>query len=348
MGRRVAMKAMVFDRPGGTEGLREAELGIPEPGPSEVLVRVAYCGVNPLDRIVLSGAYPAKPMPHILGSEVGGRIETVGRDVEELQPGDGGVVYNRLFDGQCTNCLAGHEETCARGGLLGVVTQGGYAEYMVVPAANFIPIPERVKLEAATAATLSGHTAWHMVLSRARVAPGEWVCIFGATGAVGSYALQLATLAGARAIAVTRDERHADGLKDLGAQVVVVEEGDGVTRKVVEATGGQGADVVVDPVGRATWASSFACVATNGRWTTCGALTGAEVGLDLQALYSRQVELIGSTGGNRQELRTLLEMVGEKHLKVPIWRVYPLKEARQALEALSSADRFGKVLLEVG
>lgn len=341
------MKAVVFEQPGGTDRLRLMDVENPRPGAGEVLVRVSYCGVNPLDRLLLSGLFPGKPMPHILGSEVGGRVERLGSTVEGFEDGQAVVVYSRLFDGQCPACLRGHEQICHNGGIIGVVTQGGWAEYMVVPAQNVVPLPEGLGVEAAAASAVSGLTAWHMVLNRGRLRAAENVAIFGATGGVGSFALQLGHLAGARVIAVTRHGDREAQLRELGADVVIVEGQGEVAQRIMEATNGAGADLVVDPLGQATWAWSFAPVARNGRWVTCGSLTGAEVGLNLASLYSREVELIGSTGGNRAELRELLRTAARRQLKVPVWRKFPLEGAAEALDSLDKEERLGKVLMEL-
>jgi NADPH:quinone reductase-like Zn-dependent oxidoreductase len=202
-------------------------------------------------------------------------------------------------------------------------------------------------VEAAAASAVSGLTAWHLVLTRGSLQAAENLAIFGATGAVGSFAVQLGRLAGARIIAVTRHGDREAQLRQLGADVVIVEGEGEVAQRVNDATDGAGADLVVDPLGQSTWAWSFASVARNGRWTTCGALTWADVGLNLASLYSREVELIGSTGGNRAELRELLGTVARHQLKVPVWRKFPLGDAAEALDSLEKAERLGKVLIKL-
>lgn len=341
------MKAVLFEKPGTTSRLKLAEVDRPVPREDEVLLRVRYCGVNPLDLLVLSGTAPARPMPHILGSEVAATVEQVGPDAVGLAEGQEVVVYHRLFDGTCPHCLRGEEQTCVNGGIVGVGTQGGYAEFLKVPAANALPLPAGLSREVAAAAALSAPTAWHLVLHRGRLTAGETMVVFGASGGVGSFAVQTGHLAGARVIAVTRDIDKASYLEELGADTVL-ESGEDVAKWVRDATDGLGADLVVDPVGRSTWPGSFASVAPNGRWATCGALTGRRVELDLGALYSRQVEVIGSTGGSRADVLEVLPEVAQGRLTPPIWKTFPLEEAPQALDSLSDPARRGKVLLTVG
>ncbi|WP_252901751.1 alcohol dehydrogenase catalytic domain-containing protein [Vulcanisaeta sp. JCM 14467] len=278
----------------------------PKPGPNEVLIRVKFAGVNPVDYFTINRG--GKPMPHIPGAEFAGVIEEVGANVRGVDVGDEVVVYNRLFDGSCRYCLVGHEELCVNGGLIGVVTNGGFAEYAVVPATNAIKVPRSVSLDEAATLPVGALTAWHMVFDRAGVRAGELVVVFGATGNVGSYAVQFAKLAGATVVAVSRKAgRVRDVLMGLGADYVVTP--DEAQALVNELSNGLGADLVIDAVGQATWNLSFQLVARYGRWVTAGALTGGDVTLNLPSLYSREVTVMGSTGGTRAELIKLLELL---------------------------------------
>ncbi len=299
------MRAVIFDRP-GMDNLRVMDVETPKPGPNEVLIRVKFAGVNPVDYFTINRG--GKPMPHIPGAEFAGVIEEVGANVRGVDVGDEVVVYNRLFDGSCRYCLVGHEELCVNGGLIGVVTNGGFAEYAVVPATNAIKVPRSVSLDEAATLPVGALTAWHMVFDRAGVRAGELVVVFGATGNVGSYAVQFAKLAGATVVAVSRKAgRVRDVLMGLGADYVVTP--DEAQALVNELSNGLGADLVIDAVGQATWNLSFQLVARYGRWVTAGALTGGDVTLNLPSLYSREVTVMGSTGGTRAELIKLLELL---------------------------------------
>jgi NADPH:quinone reductase-like Zn-dependent oxidoreductase len=341
------MKAMVFRQAGGPERLELAEVPVPEIAPDEVLVRVAYCGVNPLDVSGLSGRYTAVPMPHILGSEIAGTVEKLGGLTGGVHVGERVVVAWRLFDGTCSYCLQGHESICVNGGILGVKTQGGYAEFVAVPVTNVLPLPENVSLADGAAVTLSTLTAWHMVLTRGGLRAGEVVLVMGASGGVGVAAVQVAHLAGAYVLAVTGDAHKAAALRDLGADDVIDRQAADVREAVMQLTGGLGADLVVDTTGAAGWAASFGCVARNGRWTTCGVLTGAEVTLNLSQVYGREVQIIGATGASRKELFDLLAAVARGNVKPVVWRTFPLEAAADAIRSLSARERLGKILLEV-
>ena len=336
------MRAVVFDKP-GMDNLRVMDVEVPKPGPNEVLIRVKFAGVNPVDYFTINRG--GKPMPHIPGAEFAGVIEEVGPNVRGVDVGDEVVVYNRLFDGSCRYCLIGHEELCVNGGLIGVVTNGGFAEYAVVPATNAIRVPRGVSLDEAATLPVGALTAWHMVFDRAGVRAGELVVVFGATGNVGSYAVQFAKLAGATVVAVSRKAgRVKDVLMGLGADYVVTPEE--AQALVNELSNGLGADLVIDAVGQATWNISFQLLARYGRWVTAGALTGGDVTLNLPSLYSREVTVIGSTGGTRAELTKLLDLLSRRRIKAPIHSKMSLDRVREAFDVMFKAeDRVGKVLL---
>ncbi len=226
-----------------------------------------------------------------------------------------------------------------------VVTNDGFAEYAVVPAANVIRVPRGVGLDEAATLPVGALTAWHMVFDRAGVRPGELVVVFGATGNVGSYAIQFAKLAGATVIAVSRRaDRVRDALMGLRADYVVKpEEAQGL---VNELSNGLSADLVVDAVGQATWNLSFQLAARYGRWVMAGALTGSDVTLNLPSLYSREVAVIGSTGGTRIELIRLLDLLSKRRIKAPIYSKMRLEKVREAFDAMfRGEDRVGKILL---
>ncbi|KUO93638.1 MAG: alcohol dehydrogenase [Vulcanisaeta sp. CIS_19] len=336
------MRAVVFETP-GIENLKIMGMPKPKPGPGEVLVRVKYAGVNPVDYFTINNKN-VRPIPHIPGAEFSGVIEEVGPGVGGVNVGDEVVIYNRLFDGTCRYCLMGHEELCVNSGLIGVVTQGGFAEYAVVPTTNALKVPKGVSLDEAATLPVGALTAWHM-LNRAEVHPGEVVAVFGATGNVGSYAIQFAKLRGAIVVAVSRRaDRVRQALMELGADYVVTP--DEVKQVINELSEGLGADVVVDAVGQSTWNLSFSIVAKYGRWITAGALTGGDVTLNLPSLYSREVLVIGSTGGTRAELRVLLNLLSKRRIRAPIYTKLDLERVKDAFDIMfKNENRVGKVLL---
>jgi len=328
------MRAVVFHSP-GLENLRLEDLPKPQPGPGEVLVRVKYVGVNPIDYAVVSGSYKASPMPHIPGCEFAGVVEEVGPGVSGPAPGTPVAVYNRLFCGACRQCLTGWTQLCEAGGIIGVATQGGMAEYAVVPAKNVEPV--RADLREAATLPIGALTAYNMAL-RASIAPGERVAVVGATGNVGTYAVQFAKIFGGEVYAVTRrKDVAAAALRQLGAEVVTPD----------EARGLPPFDVVLDPTGAASWGLSMSLLGRGGRYVTAGALTGAEVSLDLRRVYGQQISVIGSTGGRWADFKTVVRLLEAGRIRAVIHAVHPLADAAKALAGLSSPARVGKNLLEV-
>ncbi|HLH25330.1 MAG TPA: zinc-binding dehydrogenase [Chloroflexota bacterium] len=349
------MQAWQFEAFGGPEKLARHEVERPAPGPGEALVRVTYCGVNPIDRSVGAGRFPWIALPHTPGAEIVGVLEAVGPGPANEAPplGTPVALAFRIFCGRCYYCLRGHEEACIadpRGAnapvAIGVTAPGGWAEYVLAPAKNCLPLPPGLAAEIACTAVVDGTTAWHL-LDRARVAPDERVLVVGATGGVGLYALQIARQRGALVAAIAGGAEKAAALREFGPDLLLDRTRDDVVARVREWTGGRGVDVAIDPVGAATWDASLATLAPLGRYATCGVLTGAEVKLNLAPLYAQEQEIVGSTGGTRADLQQVLEGLAAGRLRAAIWRTFPFAEAREALAALGAEDRVGKLLLHV-
>jgi len=347
------MRAVRIPAFGGPDVLQIHDVPRPEPGPDEVLIKVAYCGVNPVDRSLIAGRWTWRQLPHTPGSEVSGTIESVGPLVHHVKPGDNVALALRLFCGQCHYCKLGREEACSfdpRSATApyayGIMTEGGYADYIVAPGRNAIAVPDGVALEAASCAALDGLTAWHMI-DRARVAAGDRVLVMGASGGLGLFFIQMARMRGAVVYAVTSQMNHAERMKELGASEVIDRTSQDISRTARELTGGRGVDVALDPIGAGTWEASIGALAPLGRYATCGILTGPEVTLKLPPFYAQQQEIVGSTGGNRADLSHVLDALASGRVTATVWKQFPLEEARHALDALNAKDRLGKVLLKV-
>jgi NADPH:quinone reductase-like Zn-dependent oxidoreductase len=333
------MKAAIFEKP-GLENLKiKHDVEQPKITDHDVLIRVEVAGVNPIDHFVVSGTRPIKPIPHIPGAETSGVIEEAGLHVTSLEKGDRVIVYNKVFDGICDMCLSGNDMLCRNGGLIGVATNGGFAEYITVPEKNVFKIPDEMKWELASSLPVTTLTPYH-ALKEAALKVNEYLVVFGASGSTGMMAIQFGKKMGAKVVAVSKD----DWVKDFGADYII-DEYDRVVEKVNELTQGKMADVVLNSLGVQTWENSFASVGLNGRLVTFGGLTGADVKLNVQLLYSKQVKLIGSTGGTRKEITELIDM--SKELKTRVWKKFTLDEAKEALQALFAKERDGRILLEV-
>ncbi|MBH0176677.1 MAG: zinc-binding dehydrogenase [Nitrospira sp.] len=342
------MNAVVFKEHGGPEKLSYEDLPIPTIGSGEVLVRVKACALNHLDIWIRQGnpAYPI-PLPHVSGSDIAGVVEQVGAQVEGVTVGARVFVSPGLSCWTCENCLAGRDNLCSTFGIIGAKTHGGYAEYVKVPFRNVLPMPENLTFEQAAAFPLVSVTASHMLFALAGLQHGETVLIMGAGSGVGSMAVQLAKLAGARVITTVGSDEKIPKAVVLGADAVINHGKEKVAERVKLLTEGKGVDVVIEHIGQEVWETCMASLAKGGRLITCGATTGSEVKLDLRYVYSRQFTIKGSYMGTRAELVKVSELMGQKRLIPVIDRTYPLQEARAAQELMLSRKFFGKIMLTV-
>src|SRR5919112_1466810 len=334
------MKAAIFEEP-GLKNLRVMDnVKKPEMNDHDVLIRVKVTGVNPIDNFVVSGALPKLiPLPnHIPGAEISGIVEEVGSHVNKnnLKKDDRVIVHNKVFDGTCDMCLDGLDMLCRNGGLIGVITNGGFAEYISVPDRNVFKIPDDLDWDVAASLPVTSLTPYH-ALKEASLRINEYLLVFGASGNTGMIAVQLGKKMGAKVIAVSKD----DWIKSEFGDDYIISDYDKVAENVKEITQGKMVDVVLNSLGVGTWDSSFASVGINGRWVAFGGLTGADVKLNVQALYSKQIKLIGSTGGTRKELQELVDISSSKQLKVRIWKKFKLEDAKEALQSLFAKERDG-------
>ena len=342
------MKAILIPKHGAPEVLQYTEVAQPRPGPAEVLVRVRACALNHLDLWVRRGMPNIQfKLPLVPGSDIAGEVAAVGELAKRVRVGEQVVLAPGVSCGECEACSAGNDNQCRKYTLFGYGLNGGCAEYVVAPEANVLTMPVGLTFEEAAAVPLVFLTAWHMLLTRAQLKPGEDVLVLGAGSGIGSAAIQIAKLTGARVIATAGSAAKLAKARELGADELI----DHSTQKIVDEarrlTGRRGVDVVFEHVGVATWEQSILSLATGGRLVTCGATTGAAAQLDLRFLFARQLSLLGSFMGSRGELFTVLKLIGEKKLRPVVDRVFPLAEARLAHEYLEGRAQFGKVVLAI-
>jgi NADPH:quinone reductase-like Zn-dependent oxidoreductase len=339
------MKAAIFEKP-GLENLEIKEYADPELTDHDILIKVKVAGINPIDYFVVSGRrginsgsrLEAKPLPHIPGAEISGIVERVGKHVKTLNKGDRVIVYSRFFDGTCDFCLNSSEMLCKNGGLISVDSNGGFAEYIAVPERNVFKIPDDMDWELAASLSVSALTPFH-ALKEASLKINESLLVFGASGNTGMIAVQLGKKIGAKVIAVTTK----NWIKEFGADHITTY--DRVIEEVKEFTQGNMAVVVLNTLGADTWSKSLDALSNNGRWITFGVLTGAEVKLNLQSLYTKQIKLIGTTGGSRKEFKEIID--NSKELKIKVWKKFKLEETKEALRALFEKEREGRILLNI-
>ncbi len=338
------MKSVRFHAHGGPEVLVYEDAPEPVAPPGWVVVRVRACALNHLDLWQRRGLDRVKiPMPHISGADVSGEVvdagdtgTSVGQRVM-LQPG--------LSCGRCPKCLAGEDNYCAKYDVLGYQSDGGYAEYVTVPASNLIPIPDHIGYEDAAAFPLPFLTAWQMLFARARLVPSDTVLVLAAGSGVGQAAIQLAKAAHARVIATAGTDAKLARARELGADAVVNHYRDDLVSTVKGFTANRGVDIVVEHVGVATWEKSVRCLARGGRVVTCGATSGYQTSLDLRHLFARQLSLLGSYMGAKAELLQAADLFFKGVVRPAVDRVFPLADAAQAHLRLESSQQFGKIVL---
>src|SRR5262249_33569650 len=346
--RRFQVRAAVFERHGGPEVLEIKEVSDPAIGARDVLVRVQACSLNHLDLWVRRGLPNVPiPLPQIRGSDVAGEIARVGAEVASVRIGQKVVLAPGVSCGRCPACLGGLDNRCRQFTNLGYLIDGGCAELVRAPEVNCLPYPENLSFEQAAAVPLVFQTAWHMLVTRAELQPGEEVLILGAGSGVGTAAIQIAKFFGARVIATAGTAEKLEKARQLGADHTLNHHTQKIRDEVRRITGKRGVDVVFEHVGTATWDDSVTSLAPAGRLVTCGATTGYDAKIDLRFLFSRQLSLLGSYMGRKGELFTVLKLVAAGKLKAVVDRVFPLAETSAAHAYLESGQQFGKVVIRV-
>lgn len=342
------MKAVRFHRHGGPEVLQHEEAPDPKPSNDEALVRVKACALNRLDVWARNGLPNVEiPLPHISGSDIAGVVEWVPPEERNLQKGAEVIVNPGIGCGRCERCLLGMDNQCRFYTIVGYGTDGGYAELVKVPRSNLVPKPEGLSFEEAASFPLVFLTAHHMLLTKARLGPGESVLVLGAGSGVGSAAIQIAKLAGATVIATAGDDAKLSKARSLGADHTINHRSQDIADEVRKLTGKRGVDVVVEHVGKATWEKSVKSLAKGGRLVLCGATTGAEVTTDLRYVYNRELTIYGSFMGSKGELLKVVELVRSKRLKPVVDSTFPLAKAAEAQKRMESGLHFGKIVLTV-
>jgi len=338
------MKAIRVSQFGGPEVMQLLDLPRPHPGPGEVLVRVKAAGLNHLDLWVRGGLPIETTMPHIGGSDVAGIVEAIGSGVSGMTAGARVVVNPSLSCGVCEWCSAGEEPLCVKYKILGEHTQGGFAEYVVVPAANVLPMPDGFSFIDAAAAPLVFLTAWRGLISRGRLKRGQSVLVTGASGGVSTAAIQIARHVGARVFAVTTTE-NVERVRALGADVVYDRVKGDFASQLWAETQKRGVDVILDSVGEALWKANVRSLARGGRLVVYGATAGAKVEIDLRMLFWKQIEIIGTTMSNRREFREVMRLVFGGELRPVVDKVFALADIREAHERLEKGEQFGKIVV---
>jgi NADPH:quinone reductase-like Zn-dependent oxidoreductase len=327
------VKAVRIHEDGGPEVLVYEDVADPSAGPGEVLVELRAASLNHLDLWVRKGL-PSVPKPRILGADGAGVVADLGEGVDGFRAGERVVINPGIEHG-------------ARITVIGEHTDGTHAELIAVPASQVYTIPDELSFEDAAAFPLVFETAYRMLVTRARLREGEWVLVWGVGGGVATAALAIAKALGARVLATSSSDEKLERAQALGADAVVNHAGGDVRAAVKQATGGPGVDVVVEHVGEATWATSLAAVRPGGRVVVCGATTGPNPPAQLHRVWWKQLDVLGSTMGTREDFEAAFELVVSGRARPVVDAVFPLAEARAAHERLEAGEQLGKVVLRI-
>ena len=340
------MKAALFKEHGNADKILYEDYRDPVPEAGEVVVRVRACALNHVDMLLLDGRFPPpEGLPHVNGCEVTGTIEAVGAGVKGLDRGARVIVFPGLSCGRCEYCLRGQRTVCVRYGYIGAHKDGGYAELVKAPAENILALPETISFESGAAVPLAMLTSWHALVAQADCRPGQTVLVHAAGSGVGSAAIQIARLCGARVIATVGADEKIEFARALGAEHVVNYR----TRDFVEETrrwsGKHGVDIVIEHIGGDTFERSVYALTRLGTLVTIGSHDTHWGRLDLRHVYSKNLRVVGTNLGSILELGTVLEHIADGRLKPVVDRAFPLREARAAVRRVLERQNMGKVLL---
>jgi zinc-binding alcohol dehydrogenase/oxidoreductase len=327
------VKAIRIHEDGGPEVLRYEDAPDPQPGEGEVLVGLRAASLNHLDLWVRKGL-PSVPKPRILGADGAGRVEALGAGVDGFEPGQAVVINPGIEHGSRITVIGEH-------------TDGTHAELIAVPASNVYPLPPGLTFDEAAAFPLVFETVYRMLVTKTGLREGEWILVWGVGSGIGSAALVLGKALGARVIATSSSDEKLARARELGADATVNHAREDVVDAVKEATGGPGADIVVEHVGEATWQSSLQAARQEGRIVVCGATTGPNPKASLHRIWWKQLVIYGSTMGTRADFEGAYELVKSGRAKPIVDSIYPLAEARAAHERMERGDQFGKIVLTI-
>ncbi|TMI26959.1 zinc-binding dehydrogenase [Candidatus Bathyarchaeota archaeon] len=342
------MKAVRFHEFGGPEKLRYEETPDPKIGPAEVLIKIRACALNHLDIWARGGTRSERiPLPHISGSDISGEITEVGDLVSGRSKGEKVLVAPGISCGVCDYCSNGWDSLCEFYKIIGYETQGGYAEYVAVPARNLLPIPDKLSFDQACSVPLVFLTAWHMLVTRAHLVPGETVLVWAAGSGVGSAAVQVAKLLGAKVIATVGNDTKREKAQRLGADFVLNHQTQDIPSEIKRITNGRKVNVVFDHIGEATWERSMKSMAPAGRLVNCGVTSGGKAEVDIRYVFVKQFSLMGSFMGGRGELLKVLGFFEDGKLKPVVDSIFPLAEAAKAQVKMEKSEHFGKIVLKV-
>jgi NADPH:quinone reductase-like Zn-dependent oxidoreductase len=343
------MRAVLLEQHGPADNLKYVkDYPVPEPGTGEVRVRVRAAALNRLDLWVRNGWPGIKlPLPHILGADAAGDIDKLGPGVEGWAVGERVVIDPSVSCGRCECCRSGRQNLCNQFKILGEDTSGTYAEYIAVSARNLLKLPDHVSYATAAAAALVYGTAWHSLITKGGLRPGESVLVVGAGGGVNTASIQIAKFAGAKVYVVGSTANKVAQARALGADEGIDRSAEDWSKAIFRLTHKRGVDVVVDNVGKETLFGSIRAVSKGGRILVVGNTSGPLAEVDLRYLFRKHITIVGSTMAPHSDFVTVMNLVFEGKLAPPVAATFPLEQAAEAHRLMEQGDTFGKIVLEV-
>ena len=340
------MQAVVIEEHGGPEALKIMERPDPEPGSGEVRVRIRATAINRLDLFVRAGVPGVRyPLPIVSGADGAGLVDKLGPDVSGIEVGSPCVLAPGLSCGVCEMCARGDDHLCRYYGILGEHRDGTCADFVVVPARNVLPKPENLSFEEAAAIPLPFLTAWHMLVERAKLRPGETVLIHAAGSGVSTAGIQIADFLGARIFATAGSDEKLNRAAEMGVEAGINYRNQDFVQEIRRLTGKRGVDVVFDHVGKDTWEGNISSLAKGGRLVICGNTSGTEANTSIPHVFFKSLSLLGSTMGARSEFFEILRLVEREILCPVVDRVLPMSKIAEGHRILEERGAFGRVVL---
>ena len=343
------MKAAVFREynKDPTKVVKIEDIDVPKIKANEVLIKVESASYNYNDLWAIWGDPVKTPLPHISGSDVAGTVVEIGEDATKFKVGDRVVSHSNMSCRICEQCTAGREYDCKERTIWGFQTGplwGGFAQYTHLPEVNVAKLPENVSFEDAAAISMVGMTAWHMLVGRARIIPGQTVLIMGGTSGVGMAGIQIAKLYNCNVIATAGNQQKMDKCLELGADNVVNHREADWYKKVREITKKEGVDVVFEHIGKNVFPQEVGLLKMGGTLVATGATTGYDSTLDLRYLFFKGTNLLGSTQGTKAELEQVIYWLSKNKIKPLIATTLPFSNMVEGHVMMAGAEQIGKIL----
>ena len=340
------MKAIVLHNRGSADDLKLEEVETPKINDDEVLVKIKAASVNHLDVWVRMGNVPGN-YPIILGCEGSGDIFEIGGNVKNFNKGDKVLVHPRITCGKCEHCFEGNDNLCKNARQLGVTIDGCYAEYVKVPPQNLYLLNDKIGYGEAASVPITFGTAYRVLISLAKIKVGETVLIMAAGSGVGTAAIQIAKLAGAKVIAAAGNDEKLDKCKELGADLLVnYYRNQNFDEEVKYLTNGNGVDAVIEQIGSNVLPRALNCLRKGGRLVTLGTTAGNKIEIDVQHFYRNNLAMLGTSGTTHKEVREAFKLVKDGKLKPIVDRTFDLKDASLAHKYMEERKNFGKIILK--